>query len=96
MYRRIASAAVAALAVAALALTAGCSGGESYSDKTDHCAKALKDRASGDTGKPKACAGVKDDDYSTLVVANTLHGSGVVDDDGNVDLGKLLSPTDTP
>jgi hypothetical protein len=96
MYRRIAPAGLAVIAAVTLAFVAGCAGGESYSDKTDHCASALKVRTAGDTSKPKECEGVKDDDYQTLVVANSLHSSGVVDDDGNVDLDKLLSPTDTP
>lgn len=96
MYRRIAPAGLAVIAAVTLAFVVSCGGGESYNDKTDHCASALKARPSGDTAKPKECSGVKDDDYQTLLLANTLHGSGVVDDDGNVDLDKLLSPTDTP
>lgn len=83
-------------ALAASLLLTGCSSSESYNDKTDHCAKAIKDRPDGDKAKPKACAGVTADDYDTLNLGNLLTSSGLVDDNGNVDMNKLIDPTFTP
>lgn len=83
--------AVAAVLLAAGLLTAACGGGSSYNDKADACAKAINARAAGDTTKPKVCKAITDDDYATLNVAHQLRSQGVVDDDGNVDLDKLLS-----
>lgn len=88
-------AAAGLLAAACLALTA-CGGGPSYQQKTDRCAKAIAAKAADDKTKPKACDGISDDDYTTLNVGHVIDKSGVVDDNGNVDLDKLLSPTATP
>lgn len=95
MYTNRAAGAALAIATAGLLLLAGCSS-ESYNTKTDHCAAAIKDRPAGDKSKPKACDGIKQDDYDTLNVAAGLTKNGIVDSDGNVDLDKLLSPADTP
>ncbi|MFF7947004.1 hypothetical protein [Streptomyces griseorubiginosus] len=86
----------AVLLVCLLAL-AGCSSGKSYDDTVKDCVSALKARPAGDKSKPKACDGVKEDDYTTLVMGLTLDDMGVVDEDGNVDMDKLLDEaTATP
>jgi hypothetical protein len=90
MFHRRRTAAAAALLAAGL-LTAACGGGSSYSDKAEACARAIAARPAGDSAKPKACEAITDDDYATLNEAHELRSAGVVDDNGNVDLDKLLS-----
>lgn len=89
---------VTALLAAALLLAGtavGCS--KSYDETVKDCVSALKERADGDKSKPDACDGVKDDDYSALVVSQALEGSGWVDENGDVDMEKLLNDaTATP
>lgn len=71
----------------------GCSSEKSYEEITAGCVAALKDRPSGDKAKPAACDGVKDDDYTALVMGQVLEGEGWVDENGDPDLGEIL---DTP
>lgn len=86
-----------AFLLACLLALAGCSSGPSYDDVVEDCVAALKARPEGDKAKPKACKDVKEDDYSTIVMGMTLDDMGVVDDDGNVDMGKLIDEaTATP
>jgi hypothetical protein len=73
-----------------LAGTAACSSGKSYDDTVNDCVKALKARAEGDTAKPAACKGVKEDDYTALVFSKVLDDNGWRDKDGNPDVGKIL------
>lgn len=70
---------------AAILTTAGC--GKSYDDYANECADALAHHVK---GKPEACEHISQDDYTTLRLAQALTDSGIVDDDGNVDMGKLL------
>ncbi|MGW2520486.1 hypothetical protein ACWC09_26425 [Streptomyces sp. NPDC001617] len=73
----------------------GCS--KSYDDKVSDCAKALKEQAGGNTSKPAACKGVKDDDYTALVFSKTLDDNGWRDANGDPDVGKILEDaTPTP
>jgi hypothetical protein len=81
--RRLIAAAV--IATTALLLT---SCGQTYEEKTEACAEALKDPTI--KGKPSACEGVTKDDYDTLRLAQALEDSGFVDDDGEIDMNKLL------
>ena len=74
-------------------LIAGCGGGNSYADKTDHCATALAHRAPGDKSRPQQCDGVSQDDYDLLNGDAIMKSMGVIDPSGNVDLSTLF---DTP
>ncbi|WP_435610047.1 hypothetical protein [Streptomyces sp. C10-9-1] len=67
---------------------AGCS--QSYEDTVNGCVAALKDRAEDATGRPAACDGVKDDDYTALTISQHLKDGGWVDENGDVDMEKLL------
>lgn len=62
----------------------------SYDDTVAACTRALEHRADGEKAKPGACKDVKQDDYDALLVGQVLKDSGVVDDDGNVDLRRLV------
>lgn len=76
--------------------TAACSDDKSYEETTADCAAAIKDQAEGDTSKPEACDGAKEDDYAVLRISQGLEDSGVVKD-GEVDMDKLLDDaTATP
>ena len=81
------------LLLAALLLTGaavGCSSEKSYDDVVADCTQALKDRADGDKAKPAACKGVKDDDYTALLMSQVLDDNGWTDENGDVDMGELL------
>lgn len=41
--------------------------GQRYDDRADDCLYAFRERADGETAKPKACDAMKDDDYAALV-----------------------------
>lgn len=62
----------------------------SYNDIVAACARALEQRADGDTDRPAECRDVTDDDYDALAISQVLKDSGVVDEDGNVDLRRVL------
>lgn len=69
--------------------TAGCS--KSYDEIAEDCVAALKERKAGDKSKPEACEGLKDDDYQALLMSHVLRDElGWVDEEGNVDKGKML------
>ncbi|MCX4622797.1 hypothetical protein ACF09G_13090 [Streptomyces albogriseolus] len=81
--------ALTAALLALAALTAAC--GKSEEEIANDCKQAL---ASGEratkTDRPDACEGLPQDDYDALVMSQALKDTGVVDDNGNVDLGELL------
>lgn len=79
-----------ALTAAAVLGAAGCSSQPSYNQIAANCAKALAKRPDGDKAKPAACNGLKEKDYDTLVLDAVINKSGLVDKNGNVDVGKLL------
>jgi hypothetical protein len=62
----------------------------SYDDIARDCAHALKERAKGDKEKPSACGGLTDDDYSALLMSQTLDDLGWIDEDGKLDKNKML------
>lgn len=66
----------------------GCS--KSYDEKVEDCVAALKERPEGDKAKPDACKGVKDDDYTALLMSQVLDDNGWTDEDGDPDMGKIL------
>ncbi|MEV1063396.1 hypothetical protein [Streptomyces sp. NPDC050263] len=71
----------------------------SYDDTVSSCRKALAEQYKNDgKGKPKACDGVKEDDYDALVLDASLNDLGWTDSDGNFDENKMLEDTlnDTP
>jgi hypothetical protein len=92
MHARYAATLAAALLIGGLV---GCSSQPTQDEIATACVKALKARGDGDTGKPKDCEGLTEDNYTTLVMSQVLHDTGAVDDDGNVDVSKLLN-TDAP
>ena len=63
---------------------------KAYDDTVAACARALEQRADCETARPSECRDVKQDDYDALAIAQVLKDSGMVDDDGNVDLGRVL------
>ena len=63
---------------------------KAYDDTVAACARALEQRADGDSTRPSECEDVTDDDYDAMAIAQVLKDSGVVDEDGNVDLGRVL------
>jgi hypothetical protein len=75
--------------------TAGCS--KSYDDTVNDCVAALKERPAGNDTKPDACEVVKEDDYTELTISQHLEDNGWVDENGDVDMGKILEDaTETP
>jgi hypothetical protein len=67
---------------------AGCS--QSYDDTVNDCITALKERAEGEKAKPDACKDVKEDDYTALLMSQVLDDNGWTDENGDVDMGKIL------
>ena len=96
MRRRTALITSAAVAVAAVGTGLGIWLSQpSYDDVLKDCSKALVAQAkAGGKGKPKACDGVKKDDYDTLSVAAAIDGLGWTDSDGNFDESKMLDSLD--
>lgn len=66
-----------AVLLVCLCALAGCSSGPSYDEVVKDCVAALKARPDGDTGKPTACDGVKEDDYTALVLSQAIQDSGL-------------------
>lgn len=63
----------------------------SYDDVVKGCEKALAAQyKAGGKGKPAACSGVKDDDYTVLVAQAAMGHLGWLDDDGKFDENKML------
>lgn len=82
--------AAAAGAVLLLTLT-GCS--ESYDDITSRCIKTLRERPEGETGKPKECEKVKEDDYTAIVGGIAIERLGWTDENGDFDENKMIEDT---
>jgi hypothetical protein len=78
-----------------LAGATGCSSEKSYDDTVTDCVTALKDRPDGDKAKPDACADVKDDDYTALLMSQVLDDNGWTDENGDPDMGKILEDSTT-
>ncbi|MDX2520575.1 MULTISPECIES: hypothetical protein [Streptomyces] len=72
----------------------GCS--KPYEDTVADCAAALKDRPKDDGGKPDACEDVKEDDYSALLMSQTIDDLGWIDENGEVDKNKMLEDATQP
>ncbi|WP_409469075.1 hypothetical protein [Streptomyces sp. HC307] len=82
------TAAIAAL-LALAALTAAC--GKSEEEIAADCQKALANTTVGvGDERPEACEGLSEDDYNALVISQGLRDSGVIDENGDVDMGELL------
>ncbi|MFE2046375.1 hypothetical protein ACFXAZ_36735 [Streptomyces sp. NPDC059477] len=71
-------------------LTAGCS--KSQDEIAEDCQAALATVDTTQLGddRPAACDGLSDDDYNALRISAGLRDSGIVDDNGNVDVDELL------
>lgn len=72
----------------------GCS--KSYEDTVADCTTALKERPDGDKGKPDACKDVKEDDYSALLMSQTIDDLGWTDENGEFDKNKMLEDATQP
>ncbi|MER5715736.1 hypothetical protein [Streptomyces sp. NPDC002132] len=72
-----------------LASAVGCSSEKSQDEIAADCQKALTSAAT-KTSRPDECKGLEQDDYEALLMAWALKQQGVVDESGDVDLGKLL------
>lgn len=70
----------------------------SYDDTVKSCEKALTAQyKAGGEGKPDACKGVKEDDYTALVANAAMGHLGWLDDEGNLDEDEMLdSVTESP
>jgi hypothetical protein len=62
----------------------------SYDERVRRCAQALDDRLATSNRIPGPCHGIKDKDYSDLLLATMLHDKGWVKDNGDVDILKML------
>jgi hypothetical protein len=90
--RRHRAAAVATAVLLALGV-AGCGSGDGPKTQDEiaaQCVPALKARAEGDGSKPKACEGLTEENYDTLVIAIALEDVGLIDENGEVNLDALL------
>lgn len=58
---------------------------KTYDDYANECANALAQHAK---GKPAACKEISKDDYDLLRMAQALHDTGAVDDEGNAHIGQ--------
>lgn len=88
MRTRTRAATIAILAALLAGTTAAC--GQSYEDKADACIAAVKERAEGETGKPEACEGINDDDYTAIVVGQAAEDLGWTDENGRFDKNKMI------
>ncbi|MCX4786479.1 hypothetical protein OG369_09875 [Streptomyces sp. NBC_01221] len=89
MRTRTTAAAITAGLLLVVTLTA-C--GKSEDEIAADCQKALAAGATTTkTERPDACEGLSQDDYDALVISQGLKDSGVIDDDGNVDMNELLN-----
>ena len=63
----------------------------SYDDVVKGCKKALTAQMKADgSGKPKACAGVKKDDYAEIAASVAMGHLGWLDGNGDFDENKML------
>ncbi|MGW7073076.1 hypothetical protein ACWGII_40280 [Streptomyces sp. NPDC054855] len=78
-----------AISIAAALLAALTACGKSDAEVQADCKKAIVE-ASTVTNRPAACDDLSEDDYKALLIARTLRDGGVVDDNGDVDLRRLV------
>lgn len=75
---------------------AGCSSGRTQDEIAADCEKALSSAAT-KTNRPDACDGLTQDNYDALLMHWALQQQGILDDNGDVDMGELLdSATSQP
>ncbi|MFC9821409.1 hypothetical protein ACFWG6_31015 [Streptomyces erythrochromogenes] len=87
----------AAVALAAgLLLATGCNSQPTYDESVQACIKAIKARPADDKAKPKPCEPLKEDDYTILVGSKVIDDLGWIDENGNVDVNKMLRSTPSP
>ena len=85
-----------ALAALALLLATGataCSSGPSYDDSVKECHKVLVSRPADETGKPKECEPLKEEDYTAISGSAAIERLGWTDENGNFDENKMLEDT---
>jgi hypothetical protein len=70
----------------------GCSSEKSQDEIAAECVKAITD-ASTETSRPDECEGLPQDDYEALLMSWVLKDQGVIDENGDVDMGELLEDT---
>ena len=74
----------------------GCTSGRSQDEIAADCQKALTSAAT-KTHRPDACKDLSQDDYDALLMHWVLQQQGVLDENGDVDMGTLLDgATATP
>lgn len=82
---------IASLVLAAgLAVTGWLIVRPTYDERVEECIAAIEDRSEGDTTKPDACKGVKEDDYTLIEMHQVFDDQGVWNEDGSVNMEKLL------
>ncbi len=69
---------------------AGCSSQRSQDEIAADCEKALSSKAT-KTNRPNACKGLTQDNYDALLMHWVLQQQGVLDENGDVDMGELLN-----
>ncbi|MFE2560945.1 MULTISPECIES: hypothetical protein [Streptomyces] len=85
-----------ALAALTLLLAAGataCSSGPTYDESVKLCRKALVAQPEGETGKPKECEPLNEDDYGTVKMSAVIDRLGWTDENGQFDKNKMLEDT---
>ncbi|MCX4911840.1 hypothetical protein [Streptomyces sp. NBC_00878] len=94
MRRRPVLTVIVVLAAAAIAATTWAFLRPTYGDTVSSCQTALSAqfKASG-KGKPEACQGVKEDDYSAILMNQIMGDEGWLDEDGRFDKNKMLEDT---
>jgi hypothetical protein len=96
-HRKIAIIAAAAVIAAAITFTVWRINNPSYGTIANNCAHALKEHLpSSKAEKPAACDGLKDDDYMALFMNQSMSDNGWLDENGDVDTGKVLEGTSQP
>lgn len=82
-----------AAGVLLLAVLTACGSDKSEEEIAVDCQKALAKSTAGATEKdrPEACEGLPQEDYEALLMSEAMKDTGVIDEDGNVDLDELLN-----
>ncbi|MFJ2056916.1 hypothetical protein ACIOMM_13320 [Streptomyces sp. NPDC087908] len=78
-----------ALALLLAAGTTACSSGPTYDDSAKECRDVLVSRPAEDTGKPKECEPLGEEDYTALVAAVAVERLGWTDENGEFDENRM-------
>ncbi|MFE1384374.1 hypothetical protein ACFW6S_36065 [Streptomyces sp. NPDC058740] len=86
--------ALAALTLLLAASSTACSSGPAYDESVKECHKVLVSRPADETGKPKECEPLKEEDFTALAGSAAIERLGWTDKNGNFDESKMLQDTD--